>query len=619
MFSLPINTFTNSNFYFSTFLFGASGLWLLALYLYRWKSNPLSFFLWSFALAVACGCAWFITGDSNASIFQIGINILLFLAFYNLAPTISIFGVFFLMSMANPIIYGLIWLYELSFAIIEYLKADWPLSIIILSAYALVSLLILCTAVMSCWINLVRYSKLYFLFPRLLKGWKSAQQPINTYPWVSLHVPCYSEPPEVVITTLNALAKQDYPHFEVIVIDNNTQEIDLWKPIEEHCLKLGERFRFFHFDQLKGAKAGALNKALQLTSPKVEIIGVLDADFEAKPDFLSGTIGFFNDPLTGFVQTCHNYREWAKNRYLKACYYEYEMHFQLELPGQNEWDAAYTVGTMCLIRRKALEEVGRWAEWCLTEDSELAVRLHAKGYSGYYLKDTFGRGLIPETFDGYKMQRFRWTAGPVQQFQKHWRLYLPITTSSRLTFIQKMSEVFHSMSLFFSEALYLVLNLPILILFLWLAIAKGQSFAIPLSLLMFILVGIMRNMICSWVYVRLLNGNWLDAIWSSIAGRSVYFTRYKAFYMAWLSKNIVWKRTGKFKTSSNYLRALSSSYSEFIAGVIYLVIVIAIAPFANYRQPDVLFLILLNLINQTFTFFCSPIMALLAEVSMKKK
>src|SRR5262249_28920351 len=67
-------------------------------------------------------------------------------------------------------------------------------------------------------------------------------------PRVSIHVPTYNEPPQMVIGTLDALAKLDYPDYEVIVLDNNTKsELD-WKPVEAHCQALGARFRFFHFD-----------------------------------------------------------------------------------------------------------------------------------------------------------------------------------------------------------------------------------------------------------------------------------------------------------------------------------------------------------------------------------
>lgn len=44
---------------------------------------------------------------------------------------------------------------------------------------------------------------------------------------VSVHVPCYAEPPEVVNATLDALARQDHDDFEVIVVDNNTKDESL--------------------------------------------------------------------------------------------------------------------------------------------------------------------------------------------------------------------------------------------------------------------------------------------------------------------------------------------------------------------------------------------------------
>ena len=96
---------------------------------------------------------------------------------------------------------------------------------------------------------------------------------------------------------------------------------------------------------------------------------------------------------------------------------------------------------MCLLRTAALRRAGGWAEWCLTEDSEVSVRIRAAGYRGIYLGETFGRGLIPETFDDYRKQRFRWTAGPVQQLRRHWRLFLPAPLAPRLPGWTKLLEV----------------------------------------------------------------------------------------------------------------------------------------------------------------------------------
>jgi hypothetical protein len=57
--------------------------------------------------------------------------------------------------------------------------------------------------------------------------WRRPRAPLQHssrggYPRVSLHVPICSEPPDVVIATLEALARMESPNFEVLVIDNNT-------------------------------------------------------------------------------------------------------------------------------------------------------------------------------------------------------------------------------------------------------------------------------------------------------------------------------------------------------------------------------------------------------------
>jgi cellulose synthase/poly-beta-1,6-N-acetylglucosamine synthase-like glycosyltransferase len=115
------------------------------------------------------------------------------------------------------------------------------------------------------------------------------------------------------------------------------------------------------------------------------------------------------------------------------------------MPSLNERDATLTVGTMCLIRKRALEDAGGWSEWCQTEDSELSIRIHAAGYSSVYTNETFGRGLIPETFLGYKKQRFRWTFGPVQELKHHFKLYLPkfMAKPSAMTRLQKVHHLNH--------------------------------------------------------------------------------------------------------------------------------------------------------------------------------
>src|SRR5499427_3494166 len=114
-------------------------------------------------------------------------------------------------------------------------------------------------------------------------------------PKVSIHVPAYNEPPDMVIETLDALARLDYSNFEVLVIDNNTRDEAVWRPVEAHCARLGERFRFFHVAPLEGFKAGALNFALRHTATDAAIVAVIDSDYKVEPQWLRELTPAFQD------------------------------------------------------------------------------------------------------------------------------------------------------------------------------------------------------------------------------------------------------------------------------------------------------------------------------------
>ena len=53
-------------------------------------------------------------------------------------------------------------------------------------------------------------------------------------PFVSIHLACSNEPPEMVIATIDSLLALDWPAFEVLVVDNNTRDPALWQPVQRH-------------------------------------------------------------------------------------------------------------------------------------------------------------------------------------------------------------------------------------------------------------------------------------------------------------------------------------------------------------------------------------------------
>jgi hypothetical protein len=100
-------------------------------------------------------------------------------------------------------------------------------------------------------------------------------------------------------------------------------------------------------------------------------------------------------------------------------YAEYRGFFYIGMITRNERNAIIQHGTMTMVRKHELEQVGGWAEWCITEDAELGLRVFEEGYEADYIPKSYGRGLMPDTFVDFKKQRFRWAFGAIQILRRH--------------------------------------------------------------------------------------------------------------------------------------------------------------------------------------------------------
>ena len=238
-------------------------------------------------------------------------------------------------------------------------------------------------------------------------------------PMVSVHVPAYNEPPEMLIQTLEALANLDYPNYEVIVIDNNTKDANVWRPVQKYCRRLGLHFRFFHEDTLAGFKAGALNYALKRTNPRAQVVAVIDSDYIVDRNWLRDLAPQFLQPNVAIVQAPQDYRDNQDNIFKSMTYAEYRGFFHIGMVTRNERNAIIQHGTMTMVRRTALEEIGGWGEWCIAEDAELGLRIFQHRYDAVYVEHSYGKGLMPDSFGDYKKQRFRWAYGAVQIMRCH--------------------------------------------------------------------------------------------------------------------------------------------------------------------------------------------------------
>jgi exo-beta-1,3-glucanase (GH17 family)/cellulose synthase/poly-beta-1,6-N-acetylglucosamine synthase-like glycosyltransferase len=298
--------------------------------------------------------------------------------------------------------------------------------------------------------------------------------PVDYAPKVSIHIPAYREPPEMLKATLDSIARLEYPNFECLVVINNTPDPALWRPVEDHCRALGERFRFINVENLAGYKAGALRLALSEAAPDVEIIGVLDADYVVRPDWLKDLVPAFADPKVALVQSPQDHRDGDRTPLHHLMNGEYAGFFDIGMVQRNEVNAIIVHGTMCLIRRAALEAAGGWSSDTICEDTDLGLSILEAGWIAHYTNRRYGHGLLPDTFEDYKKQRDRWAYGGFQIMRKHWRRFLPGMT--RLTSEQKREYLVGWLNWLGAESVGVVVALLNLA---WVPIVAFVGIAVP--------------------------------------------------------------------------------------------------------------------------------------------
>ncbi len=379
-------------------------------------------------------------------------------------------------------------------------------------------------------------------------------------PKVCVQVPCYNEPPDMVKETLDALAALDYPDFEVMIIDNNTKDENVWRPVEEYCKQLGPRFRFFHVAPLEGFKGGALNWALERTSPDAEIVAVIDSDYCVNRNWLKHLVPHFADPKMAIVQGPQDYRDGDQSLFKKLCYAEYKGFFHIGMVTRNDRDAIIQHGTMTMIRRDVMDRL-KWAEWTITEDAELGLRAFEEGLSAAYVSDSYGKGVMPDRFIDYKKQRFRWAYGAMQIMKGHFDSLFKgegtkLTRGQRYHFIAGwMPWVADGMNLFFTGGALLwtaaMLLAPTKVL------PPALVFALPPLLLFFFKLGKIL-----YIYKSHMKVPMSTSIGAAIAGLALSHTIAKSIIYGLFTKTIPFFRTPKMANQSGVMIALAEAREE---------------------------------------------------------
>lgn len=230
-------------------------------------------------------------------------------------------------------------------------------------------------------------------------------------PSVDVLIPTYNEPTFILRRTVIGCQVLEYSNKKIYLLD------DTHRP-EVRALAVELGCEYVTRPDNRHAKAGNLNHAITKTNG--ELLVVFDADFVPTKNFLTRTVGFFQDPQVALVQTpqsFYNADPIARNLGLESILTpEEEVFYRQIQPIRDAAGSVICAGTSFITRREALVAVGGFVTETLSEDYFTGIRLSAKGYQLIYLDEKLSAGLAAENMAAHAIQRLRWAQGTMQAF-----------------------------------------------------------------------------------------------------------------------------------------------------------------------------------------------------------
>lgn len=263
----------------------------------------------------------------------------------------------------------------------------------------------------------------------MLHAWRSTEhlertgfssEPRPAQHFFTLLVPGRHEE-EVMGQTLDALARQDHPNYEIIAIvghdDPGTERV-----VREAAARHPHLIKVVVDSSVPKNKPKALNLALK--QARGDVVGVFDAEDEVHPRLLSMIDSRFTetgaDVVQGGVQLMNFETSWWSLRNVLEYYFWFRsrLHFHA---GANLIPLG---GNTVFVRRDWLDWSDGWDAECLAEDCELGIRLSSEGARVVvaYSPEVVTREETPGTLMSLFKQRTRWNQGFLQVLRKgEWR------------------------------------------------------------------------------------------------------------------------------------------------------------------------------------------------------
>jgi len=231
-------------------------------------------------------------------------------------------------------------------------------------------------------------------------------------PFVSVIVPAYNEQ-EVIAGTIRSLLKSHYDNYEVIVVDDGSQD----RTSEVVRENFGDDPRVRLFTEENAGKANALNLGLRFA--KGDVIVALDADTQFSSQTVNALARRFSDPTMGAIagnakvgNRINIVTRWQALEYITAQNMDRRAFASLNC-------ITVVPGAVGAWRRNLIERVGGFNAETLAEDQDLTLQIRKLGYRIGYEEAAIGWTEAPDSLRLLARQRFRWAYGTLQCMWKH--------------------------------------------------------------------------------------------------------------------------------------------------------------------------------------------------------
>lgn len=236
----------------------------------------------------------------------------------------------------------------------------------------------------------------------------------SAWPKATLIAPCHNEEANVK-ETIEALAAQNYPDFEIIAVNDGST--DRTGQILDQLTTVHPQLRVLHLEKNQGKAVGLRMAAIAASS---DLLVCVDGDAMLEPHATRWLLShLIANPEVGAVTG--NPRIRNRSTILgKLQVGEFSSVIGLVKRAQVMHGRLFTVsGVVAAFRRSALHQVDYWGNDMVTEDIDVSWRLQKNHWRIHYEPNALCWILTPETFRGLWSQRLRWAQGGAEVVLRH--------------------------------------------------------------------------------------------------------------------------------------------------------------------------------------------------------